>query len=722
MLRTTILVVALSSLSTCKPNSSSSLKDAATTTSFKTGTFIPRTPSEFELSESVRPIGTKEFVDRARRLSKQPDLKLANVDGLFYAVVTNGSGDQLLVTASTQDIPTPQISISDNKLYAWHQLVIQNSTSVAATDLFVKWPYGEKLGKYQPKDMFVRRDAWTAQGMKEPLLVPWLSHVKSETSDMIIFQAGNSLLDARTGLPIMEFRRLENKPVWYVTGSYSDKDVSENTVFWRVNDGSYRSYTKDSQTVTIWKKQDDDSIDRVSTKPKSSEPIPTLAQRFLESITDSVSKASIKNPLKSFDSIKGDKRIFQLFRNNLYRDFDSKPSDSNSGFALTDTDSDLLVDEELSSEDFQETSSSLSLWGFFSRQTPVRVNTVPGTDRSGTSTTYQQARWEDAKGTPQTGIVLSERNVFQPAGWFTKEKYIMHRTVRSPDGKIREVDQYGNVQRTMSSGEYRNRARTDINVDRMQRQGGTDASVIRESNRLAGISSYQLKRSESLLPGRTTGEMAARLAGNLAIGQVSAQITHGSNPLSVKSALAGVGTNVVSGLGQDVVSGKTGEDMLWNTGERFLTSSGKAIGNAYFKKIEGVPGGPGKLGGPIFSTVVDTGVQAMKRRADFDPKQSPDYAFDSATSRAALMMPAVSTAASEAFTFGMPDSRGKTAAKTFVKQGVGTIGNQVESITRAQRASTIEWERSNVLESSLQRGRDARAAQDGLSTLDRLGQ
>lgn len=704
----------------CKPASSSKIKDAATTTSFKTGAFVPRTPSEFEVSESVQPIGTKEFVDRARQLAKKPDLKLAVLEGLFYAVVTNGSSEQLLVTASADDVPTPQISISGDQLYAWHQLVIQDSSSVAVTDLFVRWPYGKELGKYKPEDMYVRREAWTAQGSKEPLLVPWLAHIKSETSDSIVFQAGNSILDARTGQPIMEFRRIENKPVWYVVGNYADKDVSANTVFWRLDDGSFRSYTKDSPTVTIWKKQDGDSLDRVSTKPKSEEPIPVIAKQFLESVVSAGENQEIKDPLRSYDSAKGDKRIFQLLRNKLYRDFESKASNQSGEFALAGDESTQDAEEELSASDFTSHDSDFSLGGLFSKQTPVRVSSVPGTSRDGSQTTYQQARWEDKSGQPQAGIVLSQRNVFQPAGWFTKEKYVMHNTVRSTDGMIREVDQYGNVHRTMSPTDYRSRARVDINIDRLQREGGVDSRVMRESNRLAGVSTYQLQRSESLLPGKTTGEMAARLAGNLAVGQVTAQLGHGLDPRTARGALTTVGSGVVGGFAKDAIAGKSTEKMAWGSGERFLTSSAKAGGNAFFETIKDVPG-VGSAPKAIYGASIDTGMEAFKRRADFDPKASPDYAFDSATSRAALFMPAVSTAASEVFTFGMPKTRGTTAAKTFIKDGVSTLGNQTEALSRAMRANTTEWERSNLLEGVSQRRRDATAATEGLTVLDRLG-
>jgi hypothetical protein len=708
----------LVSLSSCKPAQSSRLKDAATTTSFKTGAFIPRTPSEFEMSDSVQPIGTKDFVDRARRLSRQPDLKLSTVDGLFYAVVTNGSGEQLLVTASSEDIPTPQISISGDMVYAWHQLLLGSNSSVAATDLFVRWPYGKALGKYKPEDMFVRREAWTAQGSKEPIIVPWLGHVKSETSDSIVFQAGNTILDARTGQPIMEFRRLENKPIWYVRGNYFDKDVGENTVFWRLEDGSYRSYTQNSPTVTVWKKQDDDSIDRVTTKPKSDEKIPTLALQFLEAAGSSAQNPEVKDPLKSFDAIKGDKRIFQLLRNKLYRDFDSTRQDSgsSSGFALAETGPTEPKDEELNASDFQNSEGAFNLGGFFSRQTPVRVNSVPGIDRSGSSTTYNQARWEDSKGQPQAGIVLSERNVFQPAGWVTKEKYVTHRTVKSPDGMIRDVDQYGNVQKTMSISNYKNMSGNEINIDRMQIAGGVDSSAMRKANNLSNVSNYQMQRQASLVKGESFNEMSGRLLVNGAIGQVSAQVTHGLDASTPGAALTSIGTTVVGGMAKDAIAGKSGENIRWGSGERFLTSGYKAAGNALLKRDNAAP-----AASPILGAAVDTAAEAFKRRADFNPKQSPDYAFDSNTSYAALLMPAVATGTAEFVTYGAPKSRAVTAAKTAVKDGISTLGNETEAISRSWRANTLEWERGNILEGPLQRRRDATAAQEGLNTLNRLG-
>jgi len=704
------------SFSSCKQIQSSKLKDAATTTSFKTGAFIPRTPSEFEMSDSVQPIGTKDFVDRARRLSKQPDLKLSTVDGLFYAVVTNGSGEQLLVTASSEDIPTPQISISGDMVYAWHQLLIGSKSSVAATDLFVKWPYGKALGKYKPEDMFVRREAWTAQGSKEPIIVPWLGHVKSETSDSIVFQAGNTILDARTGQPIMEFRRIENKPIWYVRGNYFDKDVSENTVFWRLEDGSYRSYTKNSPTVTVWKKQDDDSIDRVTTKPKSEEQIPTLALQFLEATGNSAQNPEVKDPLKSFDAVKGDKRIFQLLRNKLYRDFDSTRQDSGSGFALAETGPTEPKDEELNASDFQNSESAFNLGGFLSRQTPVRVNSVPGVDRSGSSTTYNQARWEDSKGQPQAGIVLAERNVFQPAGWLTKEKYVTHRTVKSPDGMIRDVDQYGNVLKTMSISNYKSSSGNDINIDRMQIAGGVDSRASRKANDLSNLSTYQMQRQASLVKGESFKEMSGRLLVNGAIGQVSAQVTHGLDASTPGAALTSIGTTVIGGVAKDAIAGKSGENMLWTGGEKFLTSGYKAAGNALLKRDNAAP-----AASPILGAAVDTATEAFKRRADFNPNQSPDYAFDSSTSYAALLMPAVAAGTSEFVMYGAPKSRVVTAGKTVIKDGISTLGNETEAISRSWRANTIEWERGNILEGSLQRRRDATAAQEGLNTLNRLG-
>jgi len=711
----------MTALAACKAPSVSRLRDAATTTSFKTGSFIPKTESEFEVADTVQPISTKEFIDRARKITGKEDLLLAYHPAIVPSVVASGSGEQLLVTASASDIPTPQISIASGKVYAWHQLILGNKKELALTDLFVRRPYGEKIGKYQPADMYVRRMASTSDGTKEPLLVPWLSHVKSETSNLIIYQAGNSILDAHSGLPIMEFHRIKNKPIWYVSGNYADKDVSANTVFWKLNSGSYRSYTPGQDFVTIWEKQDDDSIDRVSTKPKAQEEIPTLAQEFLASVSKNAKSLESKRALRSFDPFKGDRRIFQLQRSKIFRKFSSgqrsSSQQSSSQFSLMGFFSTPAAprDEELTAEDFKPLKQGFNL-DWFSGQTPLRVNEVPGG--------FKQANWNDSDGTPQAGIVLSQRNVFQPGGWLTREKYVEQTTVKSPDGMVREVDQYGNVLSSMTTDEYRARAETRINIDRMQREGGVDGSVMRQSNQLANVSSYQLQRSESLLPGDSVGEMGQNLAVNYGVGQVKAQVNYGwTAPVAV------VGTGVVSGVGSGVVKdyfkGSDEEKMFWNGGENVLKEGTKSAGKAGVEFLKSSPDyastGQAVSGYlPAVGAAVDTGFEAYKRRNDFSPSTSPDYYFDSQTSTAALAVPAVSTLAAETVTYGIPKSRARDAYKQGIKDTVDSYGKTTESYARATRAETIEWERTNVLEDSLQRNRDARSAEEGLSTLEEL--
>lgn len=102
----------------CKPKDASTLSDAATTSSYKTGFFIPKSTSEYSMRKSDhKPWPVGEFMSRFRTLTNTPQtVKLWRPsDGTNYGVTVTGAGEQVLVTYSKKTVATPVMSItSDN--------------------------------------------------------------------------------------------------------------------------------------------------------------------------------------------------------------------------------------------------------------------------------------------------------------------------------------------------------------------------------------------------------------------------------------------------------------------------------------------------------------------------------------------------------------------------------------------------------------------------------
>lgn len=704
----------------CNPNQST-LDDAATIKSYKTGFYIPRTKSEYQLVGKREPIAVTAFISRARKLTGDDGLSILADPKITYATTVNGKGEQLLLMVSKEAAPLPIASIESNTLYAWHQQINLNMTNneIGVTELFVKAPYGKKPIPYTVEQMFVRRLAQNDLGSRESVLVPWLSHVRSETDNIVTFQVGNSILDGRVGSALLEFRQIGSKPIWHVVGRYRDPDVEGGTVFWRPSETEYLSLTRGSKTVTRWRKQDADSVDRVGNMPANSVMIPTVAQEYIDRLPASIDdKNHPRNlPISGFDSWSGDVSVFQLDRNSLTIVAPSMPK-------LALRLESAGQDEVLMEEDYNP-SMQLALGVFWESNKPVVTHSKgDGTDLPGAS-------WTDQNGIKQSGTVLSSRNAYQPGGYFSSGSYEMRYFVhQATSNTVSEVAADGRVIRSgMPVSEFQSRQRTNINIDRMQRDGGVDSRTIQQSNGFSARAQKQMEISQSYLSGDSISELAGSVATDLAIGQVSEQIRYGRTEdgkgierlitKEVKDFSDGkihgwqdAGTTFIRGMGMvavDIGAKRTGDATaqgVWRN-TNLSTTASKKIGGAVSETITG-------MGDMFFK------YDELRRNGVFDPT-SPDAAFNASVGSARVVGSGVQRLTGVVFTDQLVDkTRGGAAVKKLLADSTGAVFDGTAALSHAIHANTIEKERSQLLENSTQRIRDATAATQSLDALEIL--
>jgi hypothetical protein len=718
----TVVLVGLTGAITasCKPKNAK-MKDAATRDSFKTGLFMPRTKSQFALAGKQSPISVTNFLAEARRLSGDQSMRVLFDEKITYATTVNGKGEQLLLVISKEALPLPVASIEAGKLYSWHQSVVvdRQRQEIGVNELFVKAPHGKSPASPAIEQMYVRRHAQNDMGQREAVLVPWLSHVRSETSEVLTFQVGNSVLEAKYGHALLEFRQPSSKPIWFVIGRYQDKDVRGGTVFWRTSESEYFSLTKGSSTVTKWRKQDDDSIDRVGIVALSGVQVPTVAQSFLDKLPSEADKNHPLNiPVSGFDSWSGDQTVFQLDRNSMTIVDDA----ATTKLGLDGS----VADEVLTEEDYRyPKSGALGLGIFWDSNKPVETWAKTGQGN------MQSAAYTDQNGDRRAGTVLSSRNVFVPGGYFSsgsyEQRYFIH---NATNNTVSEVAADGRVVRyDMPVNEFVNRQQTNINIDRMQREGGSDGRAIAQSNQLAGRTSRQLQISESYMAGGSVGEMAKGVATNLAIGQVREQVD------GVLKDDAKALARVLGDQAQNAVLGKT--HGYQDVGTTFLRSADKtavdqlakvasdsvAVGvwkdsdlsATASKRVGAYAGGGVKAAGDMYFKYQD-----LKAQGIFDPTD-PDASFNASVGGARVAGAGVSNVAGF-IAAGDPleKSPGTAAVGRLVKDSTGIMFDEAAALSHGIQANTIERERTQVLENVGQRMRDANAAGTALNSLETL--
>jgi hypothetical protein len=726
-----LCVLTLFALWACK-QTESILSDAATKTSFKTGLFKPRSKSEIILVGKHSPMAVKDFLDLANHLVGKGGLKLLFDEKITYGTTVNGKGHQLLVAVSKNALPLPVLSIEDGKLYSWNQSVVidRRNATIGINELFLKVPYGRSLEPYDVDQMYIRRSAQNDRGQFEPVLVPWLQHVKSETHDVVTYQVGNSVFEARHGLPLLEFRQhVENqqpKPIWFVLGRYSDQDIRGGAVFWRAKTDVYYSLKKGDQKVVEWRSQDEDSIDRVARISKDKVEIPGTVLKFLEGLPEDLNdKNHPRNAeLLGFDSWWGDHSVFQLDRNSLT--IVETLNTSAQGLSLSEVGG--FAEEVLTDEDYRPAADlGLALANPFDRTKPVVVR--PRMDGS----QLDAAVYTDQNGKQRGGTVLSSKNVRVPGGYFSNDRYEQRYFVHNATSNtVAEVSATGHVIKdNIPVDEFKNRQKTLVNVDKMQRDGGVDRRVSAESNSLEGRSRRQLEISESYLQGKTTGDMARRVGKTLAIGQVREQLefalkdenskalgilvgeqlqttqleeTHGFQDVGqvfVRGAQSAVVEKVASSIVDPVAQTVwKGTDLSATASKKVGIGSGvglKASRDMYFK------------------------YQDLKEQGVFDPT-SPDAAFNRAVGTVRIAGAGAARVAGFVAT-GDPLAKktaGKAAVNRLVRDSTGALLDESAAISHGVQAQTLERQRRHILEGSAQRRRDAQAADTALNALNRL--
>lgn len=703
-----LAVSALILSQSCKPKADSTLSDAATTSSFKTGFFLPKGTKEYSLRQSThKPWEVSEFMSRFRTLTATgANVKLWKpTDGTDYGVAVTGAGEQVLVTYSHATESTPVLSITpDNKVWDWGPYVLKEGATIAITELFVRRPYAAKQqGEIDltVSNMFVRRQALNVDGDFEPVMVPWLAHVSSESGKAIVFRMGNTILDARSGKPVLEFRRLSEGPAWAVLGTYQDDDVKAGTVFWKGKGEEYFSTSAGKSVVVKWKKQDDDSIDRVGTVDASDVKMPADVEAYLESAGPKVAGKQI---LLGFDWLDGDSSVIQLER--ISKTFGKVAGGSALGLTAVAGEKDEFSEDDYAPRLGLRTWSQW--WAGESETKPVqKIQTGQG---------YSGVVFTDQTGQQHGGAMLAERN--DPNG--NRIYTVLNRTTN----QVQQVSADGHTLGSpISLNDYKLRAQG--NVDRMEtmRNNGelaaSDASAIRTAQSLDARATRQLEKSESLIPGSTVSEMAGgqlRRVGVAAVTQEAkdqiGKVTgngRGSLDLGIDKALVGEASRTLD-------RGAPGSaKVVASDSEAMLVDVSKELAKGQFKS------GAAQDASGI---AIDTAVEAKKRAMSGDfSTDNPDFAFDSQVSGAAVAGTAVTGAMGSIVKQGIPEGTpGRAAAGKGMEQYARVATNGTEALSRAWYAETLSQQASESLDQAIERRQVNGAYQQGLSTLDVLGE
>lgn len=716
----TLLVAAAA----CKPVGQSVLADAATTSSFKTGFFMPKTPAEYSLRQSRwRPWDVTKFMNRFRALTNSPEsVKLWKpADGTDYAVSVTGSGEQVLVTYSKQTEATPVLSITpDDKVWDWGPYVVTEGGKAAISELFVRRPYVKDNAaaiELNVENMFVRRQAMNADGDLEPVMVPWLAHVKSEVSDALAFRMGNTILDGRSGKPILEFVKISAGPAWAVLGIYRDADVKAGTAFWKSTDKDYYSLTPGQPDAVHWVKQDDDSLDRIGKVAADDVKKPADVEAYLAS---SGPRQAPKHAILGFDWLDGDDRSIQLERTD--KTFGKAAAQN--ALALT---GDVESKTEFTEEDYEPGFGlrTFSQWWAGEKATKP-VQKVPG------GPGYEGVAYTDQTGQSRAGAKLAERN--DPNG--NKVYTVLDRRTN----EVRQVSGDGRVLGApVSLNEYKTRAQGNIERTTAMRESGelakADGQAIRDAQKLDARAKRQLEKSESLVPGSTVGEMAGGKLRKIGVAAVSAEVKEavkkvsphaaGTVGMGIDKALAGEAVRVVA-KGAPDSSGRVASDsqaMLVDVAKEGLKNVNpvKAATDAAGAVTEQAAKDAKSSNSAIQSAAgvaIDTGLEAKKRydAGDFSP-DNPDVGFDSAVSGAGIAGTAANGALSTLMKGSLPEDMPVAAgAGAAIVEFEKTPTEATEALSRAVHAGTLSGQAGELLDQAIERRQVTGAYEDGLKT------
>lgn len=700
----------------CKPVSLSQTSDAATTSTFRTGFFAPRLREDFATKAPVVPLSPHAFLEKAKRLTRKPGLTLWKPADTEYAVTATSSGEQILLILSGDDIPAPVMSLAvDGRVYAWGPYVKAGGGKLIASDLFVRFPYrGDE--PHAPNDaadetlrvenMFVRRMAKNSDGFSEPVLVPWGAHVASERGNAVVYRIGNTVMDARSQRPALEFRRIGEGPAWAVVGPFKDGDVEGGTVFFKTSARDYLSITKGAKHAVVWRKQDADSMDRVTTRDLGDVRLPTEVANYLDTLPDSSSPGhpSRRKP-EGFDWLTGDAGVIQLDRNDAT-------------FGRTTTRSRLSLSgssdgaEEKSSYDEQDYTPTFALdwynpmtWWGSSNKPLQKTGAVPGSK-------YGGAVYTDESGSQRAGVIIAERNDPNAQRIYT----VLNRTTN----QVQMVNADGTTRGSpISQSDYV--ARANGTIDRMETMRSTgelaqaESRDVRSAQGLDARAQRQLVRSQALVAGDTVKDMAGGMLKDVAVSAATFEARSHITKITGNTGLNGaMDQALVSEASRTLVGGApTTLEGAVDHSQAFLFDTGRQYGKEMGKRL----GGEGV--GEAVGVAADTGRDAYRRweSGDFSTT-NPDYEFDSQVSMAGVAGTAVSQTAGSIVKMAIPPGiPGRVAAGVAMGNHVGNVMNSAEAYSRASYADTLSTDAGAILDQRIEMRQTESAYRDGLDTL-----
>lgn len=114
----------------------------------------------------------------------------------------------------------------------------------------------------------------------EEYLVSYLNIlVSGDKNPVVLVKIGNRLVSPNSGKTIVEFREVGNQ-VWVIAGGISNKHFKNGSVIWSTNMKDFYSIRVKGQSITHWKKQDNNSMDVASEGVKTK--IPAVVSELLD--------------------------------------------------------------------------------------------------------------------------------------------------------------------------------------------------------------------------------------------------------------------------------------------------------------------------------------------------------------------------------------------------------------------------------------------------------
>ena len=264
-------------VTSCKKNRSSGTKDQATTSSVKSGMFLPFMAD----APNSNPRGQAPSKRSASELATALGWKLEAGKAGTFLKTSWGDEEILLIDHKDGTAPSPIASLKSGVNYRWDSVGAVSGRVVTTTPTFFRYKSGISNPELNVENIFVARQALTQSGVREPVIVPWLRHVRSEAGDIMLWRMGNSILDAGSGMPVLKFVNV-GENIWRLSGPYKDGDLHDGSLFWTTDKRAIYSVTPKSSQVVVWAYQDEDSMDRVRSVGMNEISIPNEVKDLLQ--------------------------------------------------------------------------------------------------------------------------------------------------------------------------------------------------------------------------------------------------------------------------------------------------------------------------------------------------------------------------------------------------------------------------------------------------------